>query len=313
MLGSGAMPQNAAGQPQNAARGLRLRAREALWGYALIAPALLFVLVFTALPVLSGFGISLTNWDLVGEMKFTGLANYQKLLSDPLAQRTLFNTLVYTLVSVPLGIAISLVLAVLLNQKLRGIGLLRTVYYLPVVSSTVAIAVIFTWVLDPSYGLLNRMLALVGIDPIPWLTSPRWAMPSVILVTVWRGLGYNMIILLAALQDVPAELHDAAAIDGAGPWRKFVSVVVPLVTPALFFVTITGIISSFQSFDLVYNMTQGGPGRATYLIGFLIWQQAFKYLHMGYGAALAFVLFALILAVTLVQWGVRRRWVFGEE
>jgi multiple sugar transport system permease protein len=293
--------------------GLSMRTRTALWGYAFIAPGFLFVLAFVFLPVLGAFGISLTDWDLVGEMEWVGAANYAKLVTDPLAQRTLLNTFVYTLVSVPLGLMLSLLLAVLLNQKLRGLTFFRTAYYLPVVSSTVAIAVIFKWVLDPTYGLLNQALALLGIPSIAWLTDPQWAMPAVILVTIWRSLGFNMIILLAALQDVPQELHDAATIDGAGPWRKFTGVIVPLITPALFFVAMTGFIASFQSFDLVYNMTSGGPGRATYLVGFYIWQQAFQYLHMGYSAAMAFVLFALILLVTLVQWFSRRLWVFGEE
>ncbi len=294
-------------------QGLSIRTRTALWGYAFVAPAFAFVLVFTFLPVLSAFAISLSSWDLVGDMKWVGAANYLKLTSDPLAQRTLLNTLVYTLVSVPLGIVLSLLLAVLLNQKLRGQAFFRTAYYMPVVSSTVAIAVIFTWVLDPTYGLLNRALGLVGILPIPWLTSPQWAMPAVILVTIWRSLGYNMIILLAALQDVPQELHDAATVDGASAWRRFTGLIVPLITPALFFVAMTGFISSFQAFDLVYNMTQGGPGRATYLVGFYIWQQAFEYLHMGYSAAMAFVLFLVIFVVTLLQWFTRRLWVYGEE
>ncbi len=292
---------------------LTMKARNALWGYLLIAPALVFVFSFVLLPVIGGFGISLTSWDLLSPMEFVGLANYQKMVLDPIAQKTLVNTFYYTFVSVPIGIALSLLLAVLLNQKLRGLSLFRTVYYLPVISSTVAVGVIFTWVLDPSYGLLNQALGLFGIDPIPWLTSPTWAMPAVILVTIWRSLGFNMIILLAALQDVPPELHDAATIDGAGAWQKFWRVVVPLITPAIFFVTITGFIGSFQAFDLVYNMTQGGPARSTYLIGYFIWQQAFDYLNMGYGAAVAFVLFFLILLVTLVQWFTRRRWVFGEE
>ncbi len=292
---------------------LSIKTRNALWGYLLITPALLFVFGFVLLPVLGGFGISLTSWDLLSPMKYVGLANYQKMAVDPIAHKTLINTFYYTFVSVPIGIAFSLLLAVLLNQKLRGLSLFRTVYYLPVVSSTVAVGVIFTWVLDPSYGLLNRVLSLVGIPAIPWLTSPAWAMPAVIMVTIWRSLGFNMIILLAALQDVPPELQDAATIDGAGAWQKFARVVVPLITPALFFVTITGFIGSFQAFDLVYNMTQGGPARSTYLIGYFIWQQAFDYLNMGYGAAVAFVLFFLILLVTMVQWYTRRTWVFGEE
>jgi multiple sugar transport system permease protein len=292
---------------------LSIKARNALWGYLLITPALLFVFGFVLLPVLGGFGISLTSWDLLSPMKYVGLANYQKMAVDPIAHKTLINTFYYTFVSVPIGIALSLLLAVLLNQKLRGLSLFRTVYYLPVVSSTVAVGVIFTWVLDPSYGLLNRALSVIGVPAIPWLTSPTWAMPAVIMVTIWRSLGFNMIILLAALQDVPPELQDAATIDGAGAWQKFARVVVPLITPALFFVTITGFIGSFQAFDLVYNMTQGGPARSTYLIGYFIWQQAFDYLNMGYGAAVAFVLFFLILLVTMVQWFTRRTWVFGEE
>lgn len=307
------LQQGATSQTSGEPRGISLHARTALWGYAFILPAFLFVLVFTFLPVLAAFGISLTSWDLVGEMKWVGPANYTRLLSDPLARQTLLNTFVYTLVSVPLGIALSLLLAVLLNQKVRGLTFFRTAYYLPVVSSTVAVAVIFTWVLDPTQGLLNRLLGLIGIDPIPWLTSPQWAMPAVILVTVWRSLGYHMIILLAALQDVPQELHDAATMDGAGGWRKFTDVVVPLITPALFFVAVTAFISSFQAFDLVYNMTQGGPGRATYLVGYYIWQQAFEYARMGYSAAMAFVLFVVILLATLLQWVTRRLWVFGEE
>jgi multiple sugar transport system permease protein len=286
---------------------------DALWGYIFIAPAFVFVIGFTFLPVLAALGISLTSWDLISPMKFIGLSNYRRILTDPLAQKTLINTFYYTFVSVPLGIVLSLFLALLLNQKLRALSLFRTAYYLPVVSSTVAVSVIFVWILDPSYGLLNRALALIAIKPIPWLTSPEWAMPAVILVTVWRSLGFNIIILLAALQDVPQSLLDAATIDGAGRWQRFLYVSVPLITPALFFITVTGFIGSFQSFDLVYNMTAGGPARATYLIGFYIWEQAFAFLRMGYGAALAFVLFILILLVTVTQWLARRRWVFGEQ
>lgn len=287
--------------------------REAWWGYFFIAPAFIFVIGFTFLPVLGAFGISLTSWDMVGPMKWAGLANYQKVFSDPVAQKTLVNTFVYTFASVPIGMALALLLAVLLNQKLRGLSWFRTAYYLPVVSSTVAISVIFVWVLDPTYGLLNRALAVIGIAPPPWLTSPQWAMPAVILVTIWRSLGFNMILFLAALQEIPEDLHDAAKIDGANGPQKYRHVVIPLISPAIFFVTITSIISSFQSFDLVYNMTEGGPARSTYLIGFYIWEQAFKYLNMGYGASLAFVLFFFILMLTLVQWTTRRFWVYGES
>lgn len=291
----------------------RRLAHDAWWGYFFIAPAFIFVIGFTLLPVLGAFGISLTDWDMISPMRFVGLANYQKVFTDPIAQKTFINTFYYTFVSVPIGMVLALALAILLNQKLRGLSFFRTAFYLPVISSTVAISVIFVWVFDPAYGLLNQALGLFGIAPIPWLTSPQWAMPAVILVTVWRSLGFNMIIFLAALQEIPEELHDAARIDGTNPWQKYLSIVIPLISPAIFFVTITSIINSFQSFDLVYNMTEGGPARATYLIGYYIWEQGFKYLNMGYGASLAFVLFFLILILTLVQWTTRRFWVYGES
>lgn len=286
---------------------------DAIWGYLLIAPAFIFIFGFTFIPVIGAFGISLTKWDLLTPAEFTGFDNYQKIFTDSVATKTLLNTFYYTFVSVPLGIIISLLLASFLNQKIRGLTIFRTFYYLPVISSTVAVSMIFRWVLDSQYGLLNESLSIFGISPIPWLTDPAWAMPAVILVTVWRSLGFNMLVLLAALQDVPKELHEAAAMDGATAFHKFFYVSIPLITPAIFFVTMTSLIGSFQSFDLVYNMTQGGPARATSLIGYYLYEQAFKYLNMGYGAAIAFVLFFFILIITLIQWALRRRWVFGEE
>ncbi len=286
---------------------------EAWWGYLLIAPAFIFIIGFTFIPVIGAFGISLTRWDLLTPAEFTGLDNYQKIFTDSVATKTLLNTFYYPFVSVPLGIIISLLLASLLNQKIRGLSIFRTFYYLPVISSTVAVSMIFRWVLDSQYGLLNQGLSIFGISPVPWLTDPAWAMPAVILVTIWRSLGFNMLVLLAALQDVPKDLHEAAAMDGATAFHKFFYVSIPLITPAIFFVSLTSLIGSFQSFDLVYNMTQGGPARATSLIGYYLWEQAFKYLNMGYGAAIAFVLFFFILVITLIQWSLRRKWVFGEE
>jgi len=290
-----------------------LKNTDAIWGYILIAPALIFVFGFTLLPVLGAFGISFAKWDLLSAPKLIGVGNYAKVFSDPVAKKTLINTFYYTFVSVPIGIILSLVLAVFLNQKVRGLSFFRTAYYIPVISSTVAVAMVFLWIFDTNYGLMNQVLSLIGLGPVRWLTDGKWAMVSVIIVSVWRSLGFNMIIFLAALQDVPADIHDAAAIDGANELKKFLYIVVPLVSPAIFFSTITNFIGSFQSFDIVYNMTAGGPARATYLIGFYIWEQAFKYLHMGYGASIAFVLFFMILILTLVQWGLRRKWVYGEE
>jgi multiple sugar transport system permease protein len=287
--------------------------RDAIWGYIFVAPAFIFVFAFVLIPVVSALGISFTDWNLINPPNFVGIENYTQIFTDPVATKTLVNTFFFTLISVPISLACSLVLAVLLNQKIRGLTFFRTAFYIPVISSTVAVAMVFLWIFDSNYGLMNQFLGVFGIDPINWLTDTRYAMPAVIIVTIWRSLGFNMIIYLAALQDVPGDIHDAAAIDGAGEVQKFFNIIMPLISPAIFFTSITGIISSFQSFDLVYNMTNGGPARSTYLIGYYIWEQAFKYLHMGYGAALAFVLFVAIAILTLIQWSLRRRWVYGEE
>lgn len=286
---------------------------EAIWGYILIAPAMFFVFVFLLLPLLAAFGISFLSWNLVNPPDFVWIANYKRIFSDPVAIKTFLNTFYFTFVSVPSSIVLSLILAVLLNQKIRGKSFFRTAYYLPVISSTVAVSMIFLWIFNTHYGLLNRFLSLFNIPKIYWLTDPRYAMIAVIIVTIWKSLGFNILIFIAALQDVPKDLHDVAALDGAGGLQKFFYIIIPLITPAIFFTIIIGFINSFQSFDLVYNMTKGGPARATYLVGYYIWEQAFTYLRMGYGASIAFVLFLMVLIFTLLQWFLRRKWVFGEE
>jgi len=289
------------------------RWREALWGYLFILPNFLLILVFTLFPVLFAFGVSLTDWSLLSLPVFVGLKNYVNIFQDPVAKVTFKNTLLFTAMSIPLRIILPLLLAVALNQKIRGIAFYRTCYYLPVISASVAVSMLFMWILDTNFGLLNRLIIAVGLNPVGWLTDPQYALFSIVLVTVWRGLGFNMIIFLAALQDVPEDLYDVADIDGANALQKFLYLTIPLISPTIFFLIITGIMDSFQSFDLVYNMTEGGPARSTYLIGFYIWRQAFEYLHMGYGAALAYLLFFAILLITLLQWVFRKRWVFGER
>jgi len=289
------------------------RRKEAIWGYLFIAPNMLLVLIFTLLPVFFAFGVSLTDWNLLSAPEFVGLDNYINIFQDPVAKITLRNTLVFTALSVPLRIILPIFLAVALNQKIRGLAAYRTSYYLPVITASVAVSMVFLWILDSNYGLLNRLLVNFGLNPVGWLSDPSVALFSIVLVTVWRGLGFNMIIFLAALQDVPEDLYDVADIDGANALQKFFYLTIPMITPAIFFTLITGVIDSFQSFDLVYNMTDGGPARSTYLVGYYIWRQAFEYLHMGYGAALAYLLFFAVLLVTIIQWSVRKRWVFGEQ
>lgn len=288
------------------------RIREAIWGYLLITPNFLIILFFTVIPVFFSLYMSLTDWNILSTPNFIGLENYQKIFSDKLAQETFFNTFYFTVVSVPINAFLTLLLAVLLNQKIKGITFFRTAFYLPVISASVAVSLMFMWILANN-GLMNQILGSLGVDPIRWLTNPNIALNTVIGVTIWKGLGLNMIIFLAALQDIPKELLEAASIDGANRIQQFFKITVPLLSPVIFFVTITGVIGSFQSFDLVYNMTKGGPGHATTVIGYYIWKQAFDYLHMGYGAALAYIVFVAILVLTFIQWVLRKSWVFSEE
>lgn len=288
------------------------RIQEAIWGYLFITPNFLVILFFTFIPVFFALYMSFTDWNILSDPNFIGLENYEKIFSDPLAKETFLNTFYFAVVSVPINVFLTLLLAVLLNQKIKGITFFRTAYYLPVISASVAVSLIFMWILANN-GLLNQILGGLGIEPVRWLTDPKIALNSVIGVTIWKGLGLNMIIFLAALQDIPKELLEAAAIDGANAVQKFFKITIPLLSPVIFFVTITGVIGSFQSFDLVYNMTRGGPGHSTTVIGFYIWRQAFDYLHMGYGAALAFIVFAAILVLTILQWALRKFWVYSEE
>jgi len=288
------------------------RIREAIWGYLLIAPNFLVVLLFTVIPVFFSLYMSLTDWNILSKPNFIGLENYQEIFSDKVAQETFLNTFYFVVVSVPINLCLTLLLAVILNQKIIGIAFFRTAFYLPVISASVAVSLMFMWILA-NRGLMNQILGGLGVEPVQWLTDPNMALNSVIIVTIWRGLGLNMIIFLAALQDIQKELVEAASIDGANRIQQFFKITVPLLSPVIFFVTITGVINSFQAFDLVYNMTEGGPGHATTVIGYYIWRQAFDYLDMGYGAALAYIVFVAILVFTAIQWVLRKRWVFNEE
>ncbi len=291
----------------------RLVESEAVTAYVLLIPTLVGLILFTLGPVLEAFAISFTKWDLTSPPEFVGLGNYNAMaVLDPLSRISFANTLYYVVVTVPVGIALSLLLAVAMNQKIRGIVLYRTAYFLPVISSTVAVSLLWEWLYHPEYGLLNYLLSLVGIPPSKWLADPSSAMPAIMVVSVWRGLGFNMVILLAGLQSVPQELYDAAAIDGAGARARFLNVTVPMLSPTIFFVTVLSIISSFQVFDQTYVMTKGGPLNATTTIVFYIFRQAFEWFHMGYAAALGYVLFAVILAFTLLQFRIQRSWVHYE-
>ena len=267
----------------------------------LVVPMLLF-LIFSVYPMLYAGYLSLTSFSFTQAPEFIGLANFQRLFQDSVFHTAFINTLIYALGVVPTGMALSLFLAVLLNQKIRGITIFRVAFYLPVVTSTVASGMIWLWMYAPDTGLINRLLDAVGIPTQRWLINPQLALISVMVVAIWKNLGYTMTIFLAALQGVPAHLYEAAEIDGANSWNKFWSITVPLLKPATFFIFVTSIISSFQVFGSVYVMTHGGPGYATTTIVHQIYLNAFRYLRMGYASAEALVLFIVIFSLSLFNW-----------
>lgn len=287
--------------------------RQIGWALIFLAPNLLLVAIFTFIPTVAGFGISLTEWDVLSPAKFIGLRNFIRLLSDRNFWTALGNTFVYTGLTVPLSMVGSLLLAIVLNMKLPGRLIFRTVFFIPVIMSGVLVSLTWQWLFNADYGPINYLLAQVGIRGPNWLTDPQWAMVAIIIVTIWKSLGFNMVIFLAALQDVPRSLYEAARIDGAERWAEFRYVTLPMISAPMFFVILVSMINSFQVFDLVYIMTRGGPGRATSVIVQYIYENAFQQFQMGYASAIATVFFVIVAALTLVQWYFRRRWVYGED
>lgn len=286
----------------------RRRRQEILLAYLFLTPTIIGLLLFSLGPVIAGFVISFTNWNLLLPPQWVGLENYKTLVNLDLPHKVLWNTFYYTIINVPLNMAIALAVAVLLNQKLRFVSFYRAAYFLPVVSSTVAASLIWVWLLSPNFGPINYFLQSFGIKGPPWLGSTTWAMPAVIIMSVWKGFGTNMLIFLAGLQGIPAELEEAAMMDGANRWQRFWRVTWPLLTPTTFFVLVISCIVSFQVFEQVYVMTNGGPAYATTVLGLFIYLNAFRYNNMGYAAAAAYILFAIIMVITLVQFRLQERW-----
>jgi multiple sugar transport system permease protein len=280
--------------------------RQAIAGYLFVAPAMLIFGAFTLLPVVIALYLSFTDYDVFTKMNWIGIANYQDVFDDEYFWRALVNTVVYTTTSVPLSMAIGLGLALLLNQKLKGLGIYRTVYYVPVVTSMVAVAMIWVQLFDPLYGVISNGLETIGLKGIDWLGDPRLAMPSVIAVSVWKVIGWNMLIYLAGLQAIPEYLKEAAAIDGANRRQTFWRITLPLLQPTTFFIFVTSLIGAFQVFDVVYVMTGGGPANATTTLVHQIYNAAFKALDMGYAAAMSFVLFGIILVVSMFSFRAMR-------
>lgn len=267
-----------------------------------LAPSLIGFLVFMVLPMFGGLFLSFTNWDMLSTPKFVGLENYQTLLGDKLFFVSLKNTLVYSAIVLGGGIPLSLGLAMLVNSKLPGVEVFRTIFFIPVVVSSVAASLVWKWIFQPDYGVLNSILKFFHLDPLLWLGDPSTALLSVAIVSIWMGMGYNMVLLLAGLKGIPTHLYEAAQIDGANPLQRFWCITLPLLTPTLFFVLVMSVISSFQVFGQVFVMTvKAGPGNATLVYVYYLWQNAFSWFKMGYASALAYILFLIIFIITLIQ------------
>jgi multiple sugar transport system permease protein len=291
----------------------RNRVREALEAYILILPTLIGLVVFTTGPILASLYFSFTQWNLLSAPKWRGLENYIELFTeDPLFWVTLRNTAYYVLGAVPTGTILALLLAIALNQKIKWLAIFRTIYFLPVVSSVVAISVLWSWLYQADFGLINQFLRQLGFQGVRWLSSPTWAMPAVIIMSIWHGLGYNIVIFIAGLQSIPQDYYEAARIDGASSWQQFLHITIPLISPVTFFVITLSLIGSFQVFEQAYVMTQGGPVNATKTMVYFLYQEGFMYFHMGYASTIAYVLFLVIVSFTLVQFWLQKHWVHYE-
>jgi multiple sugar transport system permease protein len=278
--------------------------RSGVVGWALAAPALAVIAVFFAVPVVMGLALSLTDFDLyaladLSTVRFVGLGNYVRLLHTPLFWQALVNTLYFVAVGVPLSIGLSLAAALLLNARVaKWQAFFRTAMFAPVVTTVVAVAVIWRYLLHTRYGLINQALSGLGIDAVDWLGDPHWSMPAIILFAAWKNFGYNMVILLAALQAVPRELYESARLDGAGSLRQFTDLTFPMLTPTLVMVGILTLAGYFQLFAEPYVMTQGGPLRSTVSVLYFMYEEGFRWWNLGFASAVAFVLFLIIFAIS---------------
>lgn len=286
--------------------------RKAMTVLLFLLPNLAGFLLFSLLPVLASFGLSFFQWDLLTPPAFVGLKNFRQLFADADFWAALRHTFTFIFGYVPLVTAVGLGVALVLNQKLRLVAFYRTAFFLPVVSSWVAVALIWKWLFNPLYGVVNYLLSLVGVQGPAWLFDEHWAMPAIVLASVWKDLGFVAVLYLAGLQGIPEDYYEAASLDGAAAWTRFWRITLPLLTPTTFFVLIISLINSFQVFDQIFVMTGGGPGGATTVLVEQIYNQAFKYGKMGYASAMSWALFALVFTATFFQMRFQRRWVYYE-
>lgn len=281
---------------------LSLKQKEAATGFAFILLPLISLVVLMYYPIIRSFFISFFDWNLLQDPVFSGLENYKTLLKDEVFRQSLKNTLIWVIMYVPMSVITSFLLALLLDRKLKGAGFFRTLYYLPVVCPIVVVALLFVWIYNTDYGILNFILKeLFNMEPIGWLTDAKYSLFAIAIMSVWKWAGYNMLIFLAALQGIDESLYEAAAIDGITPSQLLFKIKIPLVMPSIYFVMLTAVIDAFQMFTEIFIMTKGGPGYSTYTVSYYLWSNAFEYNKMGYACAMAAVMFVIILVVTLIQ------------
>lgn len=297
---------NGVGPSPPAQRRTRLYARESRLAYLFISPAMILFLIFSMLPAAAALILSFTNYDILNPPQWTGLANYSRLLQDQIFRQTIGNILFYVAMYIPTMVILSLLVALALNRKMPGMKVYRAIFYLPVISSTVAASTVWMWLFNQNYGIIDQILGFVGINGPNWLYEVNYAMIAIVIVTVWQGIGGNMIIYMAGLQGIPEYLYEAALLDGANGWQRFRYVTWPSLRTTTFFVTTTAFIGSFQLFDQAYVMTSGGPGNTTLTPVYYIYQNGFTQLQMGYASSQAFTLFVIIVIVSMINIRVNR-------
>lgn len=287
--------------------------RDNIAGYLFVLPALIGFIVFIIIPFISSFVLSFTEWNFISGLsgiKFVGLKNFIDLFKDLWFTNSFSNNFIFAVTVVPISLVLGLIVAVLIQKYVYGSGMIKVMIFMPYISSVVAIAVVWMVMLQPSYGPINELLKSLGMNnPPKWLADLNWALPTLIFISIWQGLGYYVIIYIGGLNSIPQELYESADIDGANFWHKLFYISVPLVSPTTFFLAITGIISSFKVFDLISVLTQGGPGSSTTVLAYYIYKTAFQYHKMGYASAMAWVIFVVIFIITIIQWKGQKKFV----
>lgn len=285
--------------------------KEVMWAYLFVAAPIIGFILFGFIPTIWSVGLSFTEWNLINPPKFIGLENYNRLFSDEKVLKSIFNT-IYLMIGIPIGMIIALILAVMMNRKIKGISVFRAIYYIPVISPIIAVSLVWQWIFNYDYGLLNNMLwEWFHIAGPNWLGNAAWVKPSLIIIGIWGGVGSTMILYLAGLQSIPDSYYEAADVDGANIFQKFFKITLPLLSPIHFFVLVMGVIGAFQSFSQIYVLAgDGGPEYSAATIVFNIFENGFKYYDMGYASATAWILGVIVFVVTLIQFKLSKRWVY---